>query len=220
MKVQLFRNNPPLYYNLEKWNITHLPLLLITGLSGSGKTTFAQKFAMQHHAICISFDVLKYYAEASKQSQKFLDLFLEKHPEIKKKISIQWSKTDNINSNDILFNYYCNLFYDFLVEYSLQNKKKIVLEGIQMFVRLHPSKSVEMPVIIIRSSSMNSFFNKFKRDYYTQRLLKSSRFQLFKNVINDIYMYYIKQRKLLNIYIDYLSTLHKNSTNEGDKTNE
>lgn len=210
MKVHLLRTCQPICYNLEKWDATHSPLLLVTGLSGSGKTTFAQKFAECHRAICVSFDVLKFYPEASKQSQKILDLFLRKYPEIRKNIRMQWTKTDKANSNDILFNYYCNLFFDFLIEYSIQNKKKIVLEGIQMFVRLHPSKSAELPIIIIRSSGMHSFFNKLKRDYYPKNLLSNKDSRFFKHIIDDIYIYYIRQRRSLNIYIKYLSTLYKN----------
>ncbi|MCM1212487.1 MAG: hypothetical protein NC318_12895 [Blautia sp.] len=208
MKVQLLRNGKPICYNLQKWDKTHSPILLITGLSGSGKTTFAQKFAKCHDAICVSFDVLKFYPESPKQSQKLLDIFLEKYPKIKKNISIRWKKTDKAYSNDILFDYYCNLFFDFLIEYSKLNKKKIVLEGIQVFVRLHPAKSVGLPIIIIRNSGMHSFFNKLKRDHLKKELFKID-FRFLSCVIYDIYVYYVRQRKLLNMYIKYLTTLHK-----------
>lgn len=207
MKVHLLRDAQLIYYNIEKWDGNSSPLLLITGLAGSGKTTFAQKFAKHHHAICVSFDVLKFYPESSKQSQTILDLFLIKYPQIKKRIRIRWAKTDRINSNDILFNYYCNLFFDFLIEYSLQQKKKIVLEGIQIFTRLHPSKSAQMPIIIIRRSSVHSFCNKTKRDYFSKKNTLSNAFQLLKHIIADIHIYYVTQRKNLNTYIEFLSII-------------
>ena len=110
---------------LEKWGINNIPILLVTGLSGSGKTTFAKKYALQHKAVCISFDVLKFYPQSSIESQQILNLFLKQYPDIQQFIDIQWSKTDKQNSNDIFFNYYCNVFFDFIVEYS----KKIILKS-------------------------------------------------------------------------------------------
>lgn len=207
MKVRLLKTCAPIYYNLEKWDLTQSPLLLITGLSGAGKTTLAKKIAKRYHAICVSFDVLKFYPEASKESQMLLDIFLQDNPEIKKYICIKWAKTDSKNSNDILFNYYCNAFFDFLIEYGQQHKKKIVLEGIQMFVRMHPSKSIGLPIIIIRSSSIKSFFYKLKREVCQNSLVFQNLFK--KHLIADTYTYYIKQRKLLNIYIIYLSIIYK-----------
>ena len=108
MKIRLFKDEPPLCFNLEKWGINNIPILLVTGLSGSGKTTFAKKYALQHKAVCISFDVLKFYPQSSIESQQILNLFLKQYPDIQQFIDIQWSKTDKQNSNDIFFNYYCN----------------------------------------------------------------------------------------------------------------
>ena len=107
MKIRLFKDEPPLCFNLEKWGINNIPILLVTGLSGSGKTTFAKKYALQHKAVCISFDVLKFYPQSSIESQQILNLFLKQYPDIQQFIDIQWSKTDKQNSNDIFFNYYC-----------------------------------------------------------------------------------------------------------------
>lgn len=220
MKARIFKTCRPICYNLDKWNIIHKPLLLITGLCGSGKTTFAQKFAKHHHAICISFDVLKFYPESSEQSQRLLKLFAKKHPEIEKYVHTRWAETDKLNSNDILFNYYCNLFFDFLFEYSQQNKKKIILEGIQIFVRLHPSKSVGMPIIIIRTSGTQSFFNKMKRDYFLHKSRKVKDTKILKKIISDLYIYYIQQRQLLNTYITYISISNKCIVDGGEKPNE
>ena len=205
-KVQLVKSIKPLCYNIKNWSVITSPILLITGLSGSGKTTLAKKIANKYNAILISFDVLKFYSNASIQSQELLDSFLRRHSEIIDLIHLQWSKTDRWYSNDILYNYYCNLFYDFLLEYGKENHKKIVLVGIQLFIRLHPSKSVGMPIIIIRSSSFRSFLNKANRDYPSKYLtMKRIKFLIY--IIQDIYTYHIKQRILLNKYINYLSIL-------------
>ena len=208
MKIRFIKPLKPLYYNLEKWSETCIPLLLITGLSGSGKTTLAKELATKYDADFISFDVLKFYFKASIQSQQLLNLFLKQYPQIPKLIEIQWSKTDKKYSIDILFNYYCNLFYDFLLEYSKKNKKKIILEGIQFFSRMHPSKSIGMPIVIIRNSGFCSFLNKVNRDYKTNHLTVKG-LSFIKQIIKDLYIYHIKQKKLLNKYIIYLSILYK-----------
>lgn len=207
MNVQFAKNLEPLCYNLKDWSASNHPILLITGLSGSGKTTFANKIAKEYNATLISFDVLKFYSSSSKQSQNILDIFLKKYPEINKLVQSHWCKTDRKYSNDIFFDYYCNLFYDFLIEYCTKNHKKIVLEGIQLFVRLHPSKSYGMPIIIIRNSSMQSFFNKVNRDY-VKAYSKIKGIKFIKYIINDTYTYHIKQKKLLNTLINYLSTMY------------
>ena len=168
---------------------------------------FAKKYAFEHKAVCISFDVLKFYAQSSKKSKEILDLFLEQHPDIQQYVDIHWEKVDRENSNNILFNYYCNIFFDFLVEYSIQNKIKIVLEGIQMYVRLHPSKSIGLPLIIIRTSCWNSFLNKIKRDHINTEK-KQKWYCDVKIIFKDLYIYYIIQQKNLNSYIRYITTVY------------
>lgn len=123
MKIRLFKDEPPLCFNLEKWGINNIPILLVTGLSGSGKTTFAKKYALQHKAVCISFDVLKFYPQSSIESQQILNLFLKQYPDIQQFIDIQWSKTDKQNSNDIFFNYYCKYKKCFsFIKYAVKNE--------------------------------------------------------------------------------------------------
>lgn len=210
MKVRLFKSLTPLCYNLKKWNLLYSPILIITGLSGSGKTTLAKKIAKMNNATLVSLDVLKFYSESTKQSQKILDIFLEKHPEINELVQIHWSKIDKLDSNNILYNYYCNLFFDFLIEYSKETNKKIILEGIQIFVRLHPSKSVGLPIIIVRNSSLKSFLNKLRRDYHS-KILFFEKIKFINCLFKDTYTYQLKQRKLLNQYVDYLSAVNEHT---------
>ena len=186
MKIRLFKDEPPLCFNLEKWGINNIPILLVTGLSGSGKTTFAKKYALQHKAVCISFDVLKFYPQSSIESQQILNLFLKQYPDIQQFIDIQWSKTDKQNSNDIFFNYYCNVFFDFIVEYSKKNNIKVILEGIQMYVRLHPSKSAGLPLIIIRNSCLHSFCNKLRRDHFNHSGNRNRWYYSIKIIFKDM----------------------------------
>ena len=152
----------------------------------------------KNNAILVSFDVLKFYNEASEDSKKILDIFLESYPQIQKLIQTHWKKTDNIYTNDKLYNYYCNIFFDFLIEYSKKQSKRIILEGIQIFVRLHPSKTVKMPLIIVGSSCFKSSKNKFKRDFIEAQ----NKFSLYK-YMHQLYLYHIKQYFDINKFILY-----------------
>lgn len=198
MKIHFVKNQPNCYYNIDKWRIEECPLLLITGLSGSGKTTYAEKFAKKNNAVLVSFDVMKFYKNSSKESKQIMRFFLEKHPNIKKQIMIHWKKTDKLFSNDILYNYFCNMFFDFLMDYSKEQNKLIILEGIQIFVRLHPEKTSGMPLIVIGSSCLSSHIKKIKRDYSS----KHKKINIFIN-IKDLYEYHLKQCYSLNKYILY-----------------
>lgn len=93
--------------------------------------------------------------------------------------------------------------------YGIKQNKTIVLEGIQLFMRLHPSKSVGLPLIIMRSSSLQSCVNKAKRDHK----LRKKRAKGIKYIClfaKDLYIYQIKQLFVLNKYIYYQETLFKN----------
>lgn len=198
MKIKIFRSIPNLY-SIQNWSIDKCPVLIITGLSGSGKTTYSQIIAKKYDAICISFDVLKFYDEAPIESKRILNGFIKDNPHIKSLIQINWRKTDSIYSNDMLYNYYCNLFFDYIVKYAHEKKKLLILEGIQIFVRLHPSKTLGMPLIVIGSSSFQSLKRKYIRDFPTNCFILSW--------LIDIYIYQIKQRTLLNHYIQYQESI-------------
>ena len=47
MRIHLIKNQPNIHYNIKCWKKSDCPLLLITGLSGSGKTTYAKKIAQK-----------------------------------------------------------------------------------------------------------------------------------------------------------------------------
>lgn len=196
MRIHLLKNECNTYYKLDFWNESDCPILLVIGLSGSGKTTFAKEFGKESNATLVSFDVLKFYDTAPQESQEILDIFLKTCPEIKRLINIQWKKTDKRNTNDKLYTYYCNAFFDFLINYSKQSNKKIILEGIQIFIRLQPEKTRGLPLIIIGRSSLKSSINKFKRDYMENR----NTFYLFEYIKQE-YLYHIKQYFYINKYI-------------------
>lgn len=201
-KIHLLINKKNIQYNIERWNIWDCPILLITGLSGSGKTTYAQKFAKATGSTVISFDVLKFFEEASSESQNLLNCFLHEHSEIYNLVKIHWCKTDIKYSNDILYNYFCNIFFDFIVQYYKQRNTLVILEGIQIFTRLHPYKTYGMPLIVIGRSCLQSNINKIKRDYIIDK--QTFNFLLY---IMQTYLYHIKHCFAINRYICYYEIL-------------
>ena len=94
-----------------------------------------------------------------------------------------------------------------IIKYSKKNNIKVILEGIQMYVRLHPSKSAGLPLIIIRNSCLHSFCNKLRRDHFNHSGNRNRWYYSIKIIFKDIYIYYMIQYHYINNYIVYLATI-------------
>jgi uridine kinase len=176
------------------------PILLLTGLSGSGKTYIGQNLKEKTKAILISLDALKFYDSADKQSRQFIDEFKRLYPEIIPLISIQWSKTDEKNTNDFKYTEYCCKFFNFIYEKSKNGQSLYIVEGIQIFVRIPWEQIKDFPTIIIGTSGLRSFYNTYKRDYVTKQ--KPMKLSL---IWHEFKLYHNVQRKIINRFIKFLS---------------
>ena len=203
-KIGLFISRDPIKINFCKWSINHYPILLVTGLAGSGKTTLCACLAKRYNAKSISLDALKFFDKSNKDSQNEVIHFLELYPEITDLIKKQWAKNDKYNTNDFLYKKYCLIFFDYLINKYKTSNKLIIIEGIQIFVRLPLNHCVSFPCCVLMKSSSKCMLSYILREYcYAKR--KPS----FITIIHEIYLYHIKQRNLLNKYISIM--LNKNN---------
>ena len=196
-KVAIFFSKNKLCFNYDLWDQNGNNLLLITGLSGSGKTFFAKNLGHALQCDIISFDALRFYNEASIISKKYVDKFSETCRSVKKHIENNWNfKNGKFDlEEDKKFTEYCKLFYMFLLNFAREQQIKLIIEGIQFFTRIPFYLTNEAPKIVLLTSSLQSFIRKIKRDKNNARKLLKD-FELF-------YMYHVKQRNILNKYISY-----------------
>lgn len=197
-KVKFFKNQTIITFNLENWNADN-NILLVTGLVGSGKTSFVKQLSKTNKILSISMDALKFYGQADKFSQILIDEFTNIYPQIKPLIAIHWSKTDSKNTNDKLYTEYSNLLFDFICKKYRSSHQLVAVEGIQVFVRLSVDKCINNPCCVIRTSSVTSFLRYLHRDF-----IKTRKFR-FLYAIKTSFLYHIKQRYMLNRFLLELS---------------
>lgn len=195
-KIGFLFSKPKIETNISKWRTDGNQVLLLTGLVGAGKTTSCEFLKNNYNAKIISFDVLKFYDEANKESQNEIDEFTKIHPEIIPLINNHWFETDETDTNDRLYIKYCSLFFDYILKKYNHSKTPIVLEGIQIFARIPVEKCNGIPCVIIRTAALTCCKRFIRRDY-----LRSKKINNFKYLINLNFAYYIHQRKMLNKFI-------------------
>ena len=201
-KIYFFKTTNDYYQNISKWNCESNPLLYVIGISGSGKTTLVESIKDDKNILCISFDSLKFYNSSPKESQEAVDSFVIQYPTIQKYIECEWNiHSNSFFENERLFTKYLRLFNLFLIEYAIKNKKIIIVEGIQPFVRLQKVDLVNKPRIIKGTSSFQSFLNAHKRDRPSTK----------RRIIFRFFRYSVIQFIKLNRYMDYWNKQEKNT---------
>jgi len=199
MKIKLLKNTNNLTYNLEDYpSISNI--LLITGLSGSGKSYLAREMASKYDATIFQVEWLKHKKHISEECKYILDSFLDKYPEIIPYVDNKWNNSKNEDDNK-LFKKYINLFLLHFMEVK-DNNKNYIIEGLQLFTLLDFKLIKDYPLIIKGTSSYNSFKNRLKRDYQKRKKEKLLiKLKFFFRVIKESRLYQLKHRKKLNKFI-------------------
>lgn len=172
-------NKDNLYINFDDFKNGKSNIVLVTGLSGSGKSTLGKSLASEYKAEWIELDMFEhcYAFENDKQlkqcGQVFYD-YLTSHKKI-------W---EDLKSKKITGDELCKEIYKFL-KYCISwckkdNKKKYVIEGVQIYSVLEKQDIGRIPIIFVNTSALSSMIRRIKRTREEDKTYKSS------EIIKDI----------------------------------
>lgn len=137
----IFSSND-IYYNFDKWVNSKDGKLCITGYTGSGKTTLAKQLAKKYNIQLIELD--SYINENDKDNDYVKELKKNK----------QFDK---------LQDYYQKLI-ETTINNVVNNRHKLIIEGIQLFLYSDTKKFKNHSVIVCGTSTIVSFFRAYKRN--------------------------------------------------------
>ena len=200
LKESITFSNNDLYYNIDKFENGNSNVLLVTGLSGSGKSTMGKQLSNKYKAEYIELDlldtasnfVIEKNINAIKSGEPIMYEFLMKNKKIFDKI-IDKNVTDN-EMLDIMEKY-----IRYILFYAKKHKnKKFIIEGIQIFDCDALSDTlINYPIIIKGTSSITSFIRKAKRDKWKME-------DIIKNMPQNI-KYIFNSEKKLNLFKNILN---------------
>ena len=208
MKIKRFKNIEDISYNGQLFP-KESNILLITGLSGSGKSYLAKNLSNRFNAVVFQPEWLIHSKHIDEKFKNLLEKFLIKYPEIKELVKNKWNN-EKIEDKNILLKKYINLFFDEFLA-TIDNDKLYIVEGLQLFTLIDFNKVKDFPIIIKGTSSINSLKNRLKRDIKNKNF--TSKFQRFKfkcKVVKQSRLYQFKHRKILNKFIKKLQTKNPN----------
>ncbi len=200
MKIKVFRNIDDIYYNVDNFPSSN-KILLITGLSGSGKSHLSKEIAKEYNAIHFQVEWLIHKSHVSDECKYILDSFLDKYPSIVPLVDSKWDNV-KVEDNNKLLKHYMNLFFKHFLEVKDPNKAYIV-EGLQLFTLIDYDLIKDYPIIIKGTSSINSLKRRLRRDYKKRKNQKLNvRVKFLFRVLKQSRLYQFKHRKKLNLFIE------------------
>lgn len=173
MKIYLFRNQDDYFYNFDR----NTNLLIVTGIPGSGKSYTSKELSNKYNYEIVSFDYLFDY-EVKKPSmieQLLIDNFISLYPEY-----------SNFNKNRNNKYIVCNKFYDFVLDYVVNNNINIILDGTYFLKEISFNKYKNQRVIVKRTSFILSIIRETRRDILRQYTYDIS---LLKKLVRSIKLF-------------------------------
>lgn len=153
-------------FNIDKWENGDSNILLITGLSGSGKTTSGVNLANTFNAKLIQLDIFQNYeySVVNNINEKYaiypyITEYLKKNPKIA-------NKTHEFSSIKLeSFKQYFVPFFKWLIDKLEKDKKnRYVVEGIHILLFVPYSSIKEYPLYCINTSVTKSLIRHWIRD--------------------------------------------------------
>lgn len=151
-----------LYINFDKFQSGDSNVCLVTGLSGSGKSTIAQKIAKENKAEWIELDLFENCSmfttdDQLKEAGEVFYEYLSSHQDIWEKLKGKELHGKDLTDEVSKFTYYC------IAWCKKHNDAKWVIEGVQIY-SIEKSKSIRnLPTIIIGASVLKSIAQRLKR---------------------------------------------------------
>ena len=149
-------------YNIDKFESGKNNVLLVTGLSGSGKSTIAEEYTRKYKAEWIELDIFEQCHGFTDQSLKeagevFYD-YLSSHKPLWEKLKSKSIKGKELGEEINKFVHYCFAWC------RDRKDKKWVIEGVQIYSFLTADEVKGFPLIIMGTSMKNSVLQRFKRN--------------------------------------------------------
>ena len=143
-------------------------ILFITGLSGSGKSTYARQLAKEENATIIELDIFQCYDKFKNAgtrkndiSMKMVSEFLEENPEM---VDIDFSNIKLESFGDSFTKY-----FKWLVNKLHKSNERYIVEGIHVMLFIPYSDIKGEPIICIGTSMIKSFWRMWKREGLTHK---------------------------------------------------
>lgn len=166
--------------NLDKWENGEANVLLITGVSRSGKTTLGGELSKKYNAELIELDMAENFnayewRDIHKIINKWFGTFHGK--EYLESMKNDSSFTDF--DNDKLSFYMSDAIKFIIKECNDNEDKRYIIEGLQLFNDCDPETLKGYPIIIKQTFMLKSFNRRSKKSW-------------------DLFKFYLKEEKMLN----------------------
>lgn len=190
-------------YNLDKWEKGNNNILLITGLSGSGKSSLSRTLSDEYDCDLIELDVLQCYENCSKVLKnditvKFISEFLNINKDI-----------DIFDFSDIRQDSFKSVFDRFfpwlLNKLSSDKNKKYIIEGVHILLFTKYSDVKKYSLICINTPVYKSAIRRWKRDQFSFKDLMSQGY-----ILRDLQLQSSWEKK----YQDFYSSMVTESSDD------
>lgn len=205
-KIHFFRNVKNITFYLDKIDLKDNNIIYVTGLSGSGKTTYAKELSKKYQATLFELDNLSGYFWTYKDSKELIHQltgeFLEMHPKLKdiiKKDKFTKLKIEHFDE----FTKWTNQYISFLEDYAKAQNQLFIFEGTQIFKCMGPKQVYEKPIIIMGTCSFLALVRRMQRQYKIDQMKNRPHFfrKHFWKLLNDSKRLHWKDYKILNEFL-------------------